>query len=44
MAEVPPASIPIALEKCDPTSFEKYSQTVFGAVIGNSHRHDVSFG
>jgi hypothetical protein len=35
MADVPPASIPIALEKCDTTSFEKYAQTVFGAVIGN---------
>ena len=38
MADVPPASIPIALEKCDTTSFEKYAQTVFGAVIGNTFK------
>jgi hypothetical protein len=38
MANVPPASIPIALEKCDTTSFEKYAQTMFGAVIGNTFK------
>lgn len=35
MAVVPPSSIPIALDKCDTTPFEKYAQTVFGAVLGN---------
>jgi hypothetical protein len=38
MAVVPPASIPIALDKCDPTAFEKYSQTVFGAVLGQTFK------
>src|SRR5260370_41098481 len=38
MAEVPPSSIPIALDKCDTTSFEKYAQTVFGAVLGNTFK------
>ena len=35
MAEVPPSSIPIALDKCDTGAFEKYAQTVFGSVLGN---------
>lgn len=34
MATVPPESIQIAFEKCDTTSFEKYSQTVFSSAIG----------
>jgi hypothetical protein len=38
MAEVPPSSIPIALDKCDTTAFEKYAQTVFGAVLGNTFK------
>src|SRR5215831_1023995 len=38
LAEVPPSSIPIALDKCDTTAFEKYAQTVFGAVLGNTFK------
>jgi hypothetical protein len=38
MAEVPPSSIPIALDKCDTTSFENYAQTIFGAVLGNTFK------
>src|SRR5689334_19329853 len=34
MTAIAPASIQIALEKCDTTAFEKYAQTAFGAVIG----------
>jgi hypothetical protein len=38
MAEVPPSTIPIALDKCDTRAFEKYAQTVFGAVMGNTFK------
>src|ERR1700722_10634515 len=38
MAEVPPSSIPIALDKCDTKAFEKYAQTVFGSVLGNTFK------
>lgn len=38
MANVPPASIPIALEKCDTTAFEKYSQAVLAAAIGHQFK------
>jgi hypothetical protein len=38
MAEVPPSSIPIALDKCDTHAFEKYAQTVFGSVLGNTFK------
>src|SRR5262249_28825253 len=38
MSEVPPSSIPIALDKCDTRAFEKYAQTVFGSVLGNTFK------
>ncbi len=38
MAIVPPGSVKIALERCDTSAFEKYSQAVFGAVIGNTFK------
>jgi hypothetical protein len=38
MPEVPPCSIPIALDRCDTTAFEKYAQTVFGSVLGNTFK------
>jgi hypothetical protein len=38
MPDVPPSSIPIALDKCDTTAFEKYAQTVFGSVLGNTFK------
>ena len=38
MAEVPPSGISIALDRCDTTAFEKYAQTVFGAVLGNAFK------
>jgi hypothetical protein len=34
MSTVHPALVTIALDKCDRDAFEKYSQTVFGQVIG----------
>lgn len=38
MANVPPSSIPIALEKCDTSAFEKYSQAVLAAAIGHTFK------
>lgn len=38
MSNVPPSSIPIALEKCSTSDFEKYSQSVLASAIGHSFK------
>lgn len=38
MPDVPPKIVKLALEHCDPTSFEKYAQTIFGSVIGHTFK------